>query len=427
MPAESSSPERVIACLDMRSFYASCAAVEHRLDPLTDAIAVVANLDRNGSVVLAASPKMKQKFGIRTGSRLYEIPGDPEIYLIEPKMDFFLAVSMEITKLIGEYVPKSAIHVYSVDECFIDLTGTEKLWGPPEETIRRIQDDLYRQFQLPSAVGVGPNMLLAKLSLDLEAKKTGFAWWRLEDVPEKLWPVSPLSEMWGIGPRMERNLNLMGMFSVGDIARCDLRRLEDKFGIMGHQLYQHAHGLDFSDLTKQHIQEEAVSYCKGQMLYRDYIKEEDILIVLLEICEEVARRAREGRKAGRTIHLSMGYSKNVYGGGFSRSMSVDEATNETMAIYRVCRKLFDLHYSGKPVRNISVSISNLEDETSMQLSLFEAHKWRKRKLGAVMDEIRRKYGATAILRAVSYTPAGTAVSRAGLIGGHKKQKGGDAS
>ncbi|AQQ54728.1 Y-family DNA polymerase [Planococcus lenghuensis] len=427
MTAQSSDRERVIACLDMRSFYASCAAVEHGLDPLRDCIAVVANLDRNGSVVLAVSPEMKRRFGVRTGTRLYEIPGDPDIYLLEPKMDFFLEVSMEITKLIGEYVPKTAIHVYSVDECFIDLTGTEKLWGPPEETIRHIQDELYRQFQLPSAAGVGPNMLLAKLSLDLEAKKTGFAWWRLEDVPEKLWPVTPLSEMWGIGSRMEYNLNSMGIFSVGDLAQADLKQLEERFGVIGHQLYQHAHGIDFSYLREQDAQAEPVSFSKGQMLYRDYITEKDIMTVLLEMCEEVARRAREAGKAGRMIHLGIGYSKAVFGGGFSRSKSIDEATNDTMQIYRVCQALFHDHYQDKPVRSITVSVGTLEDETSMQLSLFEAQKWRRRKLAAVMDAIRRKYGSTALLRAVSYTEAGTAVSRAGLLGGHKKREGNDAS
>lgn len=113
-------------------------------------------MERKGSIVLAASPPMKSKFGVKTGTRLFEIPDHPDIRLIEPKMEFFVRISMEIARLIGEYVPKEAIHVYSVDELFFDLKGTERLWGPLETAIQRIQNDLMEMFQIPSAVGVGP-------------------------------------------------------------------------------------------------------------------------------------------------------------------------------------------------------------------------------------------------------------------------------
>ena len=412
-------PERIIACIDMRSFYASCAAIEAGLDPMEAYIAVVGNQERKGSVVLAASPRMKKEFGVRTGTRLFEIPGDPRILLLEPKMEFFLKVSMAITELLGKFVPTECIHVYSVDESFIDFTDVQKLWGEPDILITHIQDAIIRQFGLPSAVGVGPNMLLAKLALDLEAKKTGFAKWGYDDVPKKLWPVAPLSKMWGIGSRTEYTLNNMGIFSVGDLACADVSRLEAQFGIMGHQLYQHANGIDLSELGAPLV-EGQVSYGKGQILYRDYVEVDDIMTIILEMCEAVAMRARQAGRAGRTIQLGVGYSKTAFGGGFSRSRSIDEATNETMQIYRVCQALFHEHYIGKPVRQISLSINNLEEESSMQLSLFEARKWENRKLGAAMDNIRNRYGYAAIYRAVSGTEAGTAIARTKLIGGHKK-------
>lgn len=411
--------ERTIACLDMRSFYASCAAVEAGLDPLEAYIAVVGNQERKGSVVLAASPRMKQEFGVRTGTRLFEIPGDPRIRLLEPKMGFFLKVSMAITDLLAEFVPKDSIHVYSVDESFIDFTHVESFWGGAEALIRHIQDALVRQFGLPSAVGVGPNMLLAKLALDLEAKKTGFAKWGYDDVPKKLWPIAPLSKMWGIGSRTELTLNSMGIFSVGDLACTDVAKLEGRFGILGHQLYQHANGIDLSELGAPLV-EGQISYGKGQILYRDYTELEDILTIILEMCEDVAMRARQAGRAGRTIQLGVGYSKTAFGGGFSRSRSIEEATNETLQIYRVCQELLYGHYLGKPVRQISLSLSNLEEESSMQLSLFEARKWENRKLGEAMDQIRNRYGYSAIYRAVSGTEAGTAIARTRLIGGHQK-------
>lgn len=412
-------PRKDMACIDMRSFYASCAAADAGLDVMKTPIAVIGDLERKGSVVLAASPPMKKIFGVNTGMRLYSIPDHPSIVLIEPKMEFFVKISMEIARLLNEYVPKEFIHVYSIDEIFFDCSNSENLWGPVENLITRIQDDFVRQFQLPNAVGMGPNMLMAKLALDLEAKKSGFAKWNFEDVPTKLWPISPLSEMWGIGSRTEKNLNGMGIFTVGDLAHTSLSDLESRFGVIGNQLYHHAWGIDYSDMGA-HILEGQVSYGKGQMLFRDYRKQEDIFTVILEMCEDVTRRAREAGKAGRTIQLGVGYSKESFGGGFSRSLSIDESSNDTMKIYEVCKVLFHKFYDGRPVRHLSISLSNIENETSMQLNLFEAKKWEKRKLGAVMDNLRSKYGSSAILRAVSYTDAGTALQRSKLIGGHKK-------
>jgi len=175
-------PERDMVCLDMRSFYASCAAVMEGLDVMETPIAIIGNKKRKGAVVLAASPPLKERFGIKTTSRLFEIPDDPSIHLIEPKMQFFIDVSMEITRLLNQFVPKEAIHVYSIDESFVDLSGTERLWGSPETVVQRIQDEIASQFQIASACGMGPNMLLAKLALDLEAKKTGIAKWEIPSV-----------------------------------------------------------------------------------------------------------------------------------------------------------------------------------------------------------------------------------------------------
>lgn len=413
------APNRPIMCIDMRCFYASCMAMLENLDPLEVPIAVVGNFQQKGSVVLAASPPMKKRFGVKTGSRLYEIPKHPDIKLFEPKMEFFVQMSMEITNLINQFVPKEAIHVYSIDESFVDLTGTEKLWGPPEETAKILQESIYRQFQIPSAVGMGPNMLMAKLALDLEAKKSGFAKWTYKDIPEKLWSIAPLSEMWGIGRRTERTLNNMGIFKVGDLANVDLKTLEDHFGIMGNQLYYHAWGIDLSPLGAPLAQGQ-ISFGKGQMLMRDYRSRREVLAVILEMCEDVARRAREAFQVGRTISLGISYSKNAFGGGFHRSYTMDEPTNDTMKIYKVCMQLLDEYYAERPVRQVYISISKLESEHSMQLSLFDDKKWKNRKLGATMDYLRSKHGSTAILRAVSYTGAGTAMDRSQLVGGHKK-------
>ncbi|WP_409301521.1 DNA polymerase thumb domain-containing protein [Peribacillus sp. SCS-155] len=411
-------PNHHILCIDMKSFYASCSAVMHGLNPLDCYLAVVGDTERSGSVVLAASPRLKKDFGIKTGSRMFEIPKDPRILVVEPKMATYLRVSTEITRLFHRYVPKEAIHVYSVDESFIKVDGAHPLWGDARTIAEKIKDEIEREFQLSCAIGIGPNMLLAKLCLDLEAKTEGIAEWTYADVKTKLWPVSPLNKMWGIGKRVQKTLNGMGIFTVGQLASYSLEKLEAKFGIMGNQLYHHAWGIDLSDIGAP-IMEGQISFGKSQILLRDYKEEEEVKHVILEMCEEVARRARAHRKAGRTISLGIGYSQDEFGGGFHRSRSIQEPTNITMELYRICLELFRENYVPKTVRSISISLSNIVDDNEMQLTLFDTSRWKQRKLGYTVDGIRRRHGSKALLRAVSYTGAGTAVYRSKLVGGHK--------
>src|SRR5690625_660161 len=224
----------------MRSFYASCAAVKEGLDPLTAHLAVVGDLDRKGSIVLAATPALKRHYGIKTGSRMFEIPTHKEIMIVPAEMNFYLRMTVEVTRLFNKYVPKEDIHTYSVDESFLAVDGVYNLWGNAEEIASLILAELKETFGLSAAIGIGPNMLMAKLSLDLEAKKTGIARWEYDDVPEKLWPITPLSRMWGIGSRLEKRLNRLGIYTVGELANYPLKHLEKKFGVMGNQLYYHA-------------------------------------------------------------------------------------------------------------------------------------------------------------------------------------------
>lgn len=380
-------------------------------------IAVIGSFKQPGSVVLAASPPMKERFRIKTGNRLYEIPKHPDIRLFEPKMSFFLDMSMAITNLIAQFVPREAIHVYSVDESFIDLTGCNKIWGSPEQTAKAIQLAIFQQFNIRSAVGLGPNMLIAKLALDLEAKKTGFVEWTYEDIPKKLWPVHPLSKMWGIGRQMEKNLNNMGIFTVGGLANMSLEALEHRFGVMGNQLYYHAHGIDYSTFGEPIVSGQ-ISFGKGQMLMRDYTTRAEICVVLLEMCEDVVRRTRSAGYVGCTISLGLSYSNATMTKGFYRSKTITEPTNETMVIYKACKELLDTHFVGEPARQLSVRISNVEQERSIQLDLFDTGKEQRLLLGHTVDRIRERFGATSILRAVSFTKSGTAISRKRLVGGH---------
>src|SRR5699024_10108633 len=139
-------PNRHILCIDMKSFYASCAALAKGLNPPTARLAVVADLNRRGSVVLAASPKLKKEYGIRTGSRLFEIPDDDQIIVVSAQMNLYLQDSTEMIRVFNKYVAKEGMHTLSLDESFLEVDGTNRLWGDPEEVAYLIKEEIKDTF-----------------------------------------------------------------------------------------------------------------------------------------------------------------------------------------------------------------------------------------------------------------------------------------
>lgn len=412
-------PRHDVLCIDMRSFYASVEAVRLGLDPMKVMLAVVGDVSRPGSIVLAASPRLKEKYGISNVSRFYELPHDPDIHIINANMESYLYVSVEITKMLMNYAPKEAIHPYSIDEIWLTVDGLERLFGTPWQIAQLIKDDLLQQFGLTCSIGIGDNKFLAKVVMDLHAKKVGIAECRYEDVEAKLWPA-PVEDIWGIGSRMKENLNRMGIIRLGQLAHTKRSTLKSRFGIMGEQLYWHAWGIDLSPVFGHFIKMEQKGFSHGISLLRDYSKEEAITCIL-DLCEEVCRRARTAHKAGRTIQLSIGYSNasNRSATGFNRSRSIPIPINMTMDVHRVCLSLFHDHYNNQDkIRRIYVSLGNLSEAGETQLDLF-ADRSKEEDLSYVMDAIRDKYGSTAILRASSYTDAGIALDRSRKIGGHQ--------
>lgn len=156
---------------------------------------------------------------------------------------------------------------------------------------------------------------------------------------------------------------------------------------------------------------------RGITLLKDYRSLDEIKCVILELTEECSRNIRERKLAARTVTLGVGYSKFDGGGGFSRSKTIDTATNITLDIYGICLTLLHKFYTGRTVRSIHVSLSNFEDDDNVQMSLF-SNEDKKRKIGYVMDEIRNKYGSTALLRGTSYMKGAITLSRSNTIGGH---------
>lgn len=410
-------PRHDVLCIDMRSFYASVEAIKLGLDPKVALLAVVGDLSRPGSIVLATSPALKKKHRLQNVSRFFELPKDPEIHLVQANMADYVHTSIEIVKLLNDFAPKEAIHPYSIDEMWVTVNGLEKVLGSRVEVAVQIKRAIEERLGLPVAIGIGDNKFLAKVVLDLHAKKApnGIAECTYEDVAEKLWPF-PVEKIWGIGNRMKRNLHRLGITTLGQLAHFPLSQLKKHFGIMGEQLYWHAWGVDLSPVLGSFTKQTQKSFGHGISLLRDYTKDE-ISTCILDLCEEACSRAREAQKVGRTIHLGIGYAKET-GGGFSRSTTIPTPTNITLEMHAVCMRLFWKYYDGySKIRRVYVTLTNLSDDDITQLALFSKRSKRK-DLDYTLDRIRDRFGANAILRAASYTNAGISLERNKKIGGH---------
>lgn len=411
---------RNILCIDLKSFFASVECVERNLDPYTTPL-VVCDPTRNGAITLAVTPYLK-KFGVKGRSRVFELPKNLNIIKVPPRMKLYQQKSKEVVRVYLEYVSPEDLHIYSIDECFLDITNYLKLYKKTDyEIALDILNRVREKTGLTATAGIGPNLLLAKVSMDIEAKHTkdNIAKWDYESVKTKLWKISPLSKMWGIGYHMEKNLNALGLTSVGDIAVSDINVLKKKFGVMGEQLWMHANGIDtskISDLNKMPVKEK--SYSHSQVLFKDYY-DYNIPIIIYEMLDVMCRRLRSEKKLTGLIGFGLSYSKNI-GGGFYHSNKLSIQTDDVNTLYRECMHIFTKYYNNSPIRKVSISFSKLTDNESRQLDLFEAPETMEEKIhiNQAIDEIKKRFGANKILPASSLLNDSTLIDRNNKIGGH---------
>ena len=226
--------ERNILCIDLKSFFASCECVERNLDPFSVPLVVANPNQGNGAITLAVTPYLKNQ-GVKGRTRLYEIPKHIKYHIVPPRMSLYIKKSSEVINIYLDYVSKDDMHVYSIDEAFLDVTNYLKMYKMTDyELAQKILNDVETRTGLTATCGIGPNMLLAKVAMDVEAKKykNGICKWTYDNVKTSLWPITPLSKVWGIGPRMQIKLNALGIYKVQDLATYDKRKLKEKFGIM---------------------------------------------------------------------------------------------------------------------------------------------------------------------------------------------------
>ncbi|MEC2256564.1 DNA repair protein, partial [Bacillus cereus] len=264
-------PNRIILCADLRSFFASVSCIKMGLDPMHTKLAVVGDVNRNGSIVLAATPPLKA-LGVKKMARLYEIPRRKDILVVNPIMGTYIKCSNYITKLALKYVPIEDFHQLSIDEFFMDITDSIHLFASdPWEFALKFKREIYEHTRIECTIGIGPNPLMSKVALDIEAKKNkeGIAYWKYEDVPTKLWSIRPLHKFWGISYKTEEKLNRKGIHSIEDLAKYPLTYLKQSFGKIGEELHLHSNGIDFSRISEKYVPA-TTSIGKSQILMRDY-------------------------------------------------------------------------------------------------------------------------------------------------------------
>ncbi|ADQ14642.1 DNA polymerase thumb domain-containing protein [Halanaerobium hydrogeniformans] len=413
----SDAPKNNILCVDMKAFYASIELVKRGLNPLENHLAVVGDKKRKGSVILAASTALKKKYGIHTGSRLFEIPKKDEIIIAEANMQLYLDISMKITEIYNSFLPLEAIHIYSIDEAWLNLNGTEKKFGDSLTTAKKIKQKIWDDYSLLCSMAVAPNMFLAKVAMDIEGKKTGLCKWDYSDVKDKLWPIK-LSQCWGIGSKTEKKLNAIGVFKLGELAKLPLSYLEKKFGIIGNQLYYHAWGIDYSKL-EGHYQDHRHNIGRGITLLRDYNDLEEIKTVIFNLAEEVAKRARHNNLRAKTIKLSLSFSYQEVKKGFSRQLTHKRATNFSQDIFRAALVLLQKNYQGEKVRKITLTLGNFSNNNYRQLNLF-GNDDRQIKINEIRDKLEKQFGHDALFYARNIQKGSIKAKIDNTIGGHKK-------
>lgn len=410
---------RHFLCIDLKSFFASVECIDRGLDPFKYPLVVANPTQGNGAITLAVTPYLKAK-GVPSRGRLYEIPKNIKYTIAKPRMSLYLEKSKEVVSVYLKYVSKDDLHIYSIDECFLDVTDYLKMYGKTDyELALDILKDVRTSTGLYATCGIGPNMLLAKLSMDIEAKhnKDFIAKWDYEDIPDKLWNISPLSKVWGIGSRMEANLNKLGIYSMYDLAHYDRNKLKQKFGVIGLELWNHANGIDLSRIGDM---EKVVdkSYSHSQVLFKDY-NGSNIKIIIREMVEVVASRLLKNHKTTSVVGLGIGYSKNL-GGGFFHQVKLDAPTDQEKTILEYSLMIFDKFYEDAPIRKVTVTCAGLSEKAGVQLNLFDHIENIKEDelIHQAILEIKDKYGKNAVLKASSLLDDSTIRDRNKKIGGH---------
>lgn len=453
------------ACIDLKSYYASVECVDRGLDPLATNLVVADESRSDGTICLAVSPSLKA-LGVPSRPRLFEVKqrlaeikaltGKTVDYITTmPRMARYLEVSSQIYGIYLKYLSPSDTHVYSIDESFMDLTPYLNLYGmTAHKLVTTMIRDVLRETGITATGGVGTNLYLAKIAMDITAKKLpadkdGVRVAELDEQSfrEKLWTHEPLTDFWQIGPGIAAHLGRMGIHTMGDLARLSLQNEEiffREFGIDAEILIDHAWGIETCGMAEIKAYKPATeSLANGQVLPRAYSWEEGRLAVK-EMTEQVVLGLVEQGFVAEGVTLYVGYqilSKeglssyhgpikvNYYGRKVPPSVhgtgKLDGPTASLSRITEAVLKLYDKLVDRElEVRRMSIAAIRLSpaSEVPPQLSLFSSQQDddRERSLLRTSIALHKRFGKNSLVRGMNLLEAGTTRERNEQIGGHRK-------
>jgi len=369
---------KIIICVDMDAFFAS---VEQQNNPSLRGkpIGVIGS---GGRTVITTASYEARKFGVKTRMNIYEARKLlPSLIFVIADNEKYVHTCRELEKVYAQFTPD--MEIYSIDEAFLDITTTHHLFGGPEAIGKAIKKMVKEKFGINATIGIGPNILIAKLASDL-GKPDGLKWIRTEDMEEVLKDL-PVKELWGIGSKIAERLDSLGIRTCGELGKAPASLLRNKFGIYGEILKEM--GMGICNRPVQTIPEDARSIGHSMTLPQDIWEREDIEAYLLLLSEMVGRRARMHAFMGRKVSLVVRYPDFET---FSKQTTLSDFTNDTHIIFKGTLKIIDSIRLKDRIRLLGVALSSLIRDPR-QIPLIEEERKRKAILQAI-DYINDKYG-----------------------------------
>lgn len=417
--------ERIFFVIDMKTFFASVECAERGLDPFKTCLVVSDKSSGSGALCLAITPKMKQ-MGIRNRCRMFEIPHNLDYIIAKPRMKKYIEYAAEIYAIYLKHIDKNDIHIYSIDEAFIDATDYLKLYKlTPKEFAVKLMAEISNKLHIPSTVGIGTNMYLAKIALDITAKHSpdfiGFL--DEEEYKKKLWKHTPITDFWQISYGTEKRLSKNNIHTMEDVAKADEKLLYKEFGINAELLIDHAWGRETCTIADiKNYKRKSLSMSSSQTLPKDY-NYEDAMLVMREMMQNGCDELQRHQFVTQLVHLSIRYSgergKSVKG---TKRMTV--TTNLYSIIIKYAEKIFkEIVDKQEKVRKIGFSFGDLHDETYEQYDLFTDLKQikKEKKMTSSVLHIKDKFGKNAILKGIDLQENATQIQRNTKTGGHNSE------
>ena len=413
---------RTYICIDLKSFYASVECVDRGLEPLETNLVVANEKNGKGAICLAVSPSLKS-LGVRNRCRLFEIPSHLDYIIAMPRMKRYMEVSSEIYSVYLKYASQDDIHVYSIDECFIDFTDYLNMYNLDIFSLcQLILDDVYKTTGITASVGIGTNLFLAKLALDISAKHSENHIGYLNDelFKQEIWHHRPITDIWNISTGIANRLAKYNVFDLHGITKLDYKYLEKEFGINAEILLDHANGIEpctISDIKKYKSKNTSLS--NSQIFSEDY-EYKDAFLAMKEMVDLLSLELVEKGLCTNLISMGIGYTKDIIKRKHV-SVKLSEYTNSRKKLMEYFIELFEKNASKEYlIRRISIGFGNVKEESYRVLGLFDNQEEiiKEENLQKTILRIKEKYGKNSILKAMNLEEKATTVKRNKLIGGH---------